>query len=135
MKNYDHLNNLAHYRVLDQLPDGYEDKLHDYLLEHCDEFFNDPVNKADSELDVDTFPAKSTDRNHLVKYGELLLVDLDDPERGEDLGYRYEMGHSYFICSVMHSHNLRKVFRVISIRTELSGKHWRNGYFLLPKLP
>lgn len=132
----DVIKSLPHYRVLEQLPDDYVQKLHDYLLENCDAFFNEPSNKADSELDMDRFPSMTTDRNHLVKYGELMLVDLEDRGTGEDLGYRFQMGHCYFICSVRKSEDrqVTKIHRVIDIRNEIQKKHWRNGYFLLPKL-
>jgi len=109
---------------LEDLPPGYPEKLHDYLLEHCDAYFNDPDNKACAWNDFDYFN-KTTDRLHLVMPDEVMLIDRD-----------WDGDHSYVICKVSESkirQRCKNLTKVIEIR-EIDGRHWRNGYFLLPAL-
>jgi hypothetical protein len=79
-----------------------------------------------------------------VKYGELLLVDLEDNEKACQKPWgEWDYGHAYYISQVTpstytlcsgRSIHLKPVIRVIDIRGPISKFRWRNGYFLLPIL-
>ncbi len=126
-----------YYKTLDELPEGYAEKLKAYLQKHCNEFFADGRNRAKHVSDIVRFPEHEMKfmGHKFINWDEIMMVDLSDKETGKDLGYRFQDGHSYFICRVTPSHRVTKLQRVIDIRNDFKkGDRWRNGYFLLPKI-
>ena len=127
---------IEYYKTVNELPAGYADKLKEYLQKNCNEFFVEE-NHAKHVSNIVRFPECELKfmGYKFRNWDELVLIDLSDPERGEDLGYRYEDGHSYFICRITPSHRVTRLQRVIDIRNEFQkSDRWRNGYFLLPKI-
>lgn len=121
------------YKKLEELPNGYEYALHNYLLMHGKEYFSSNDFNAVDMRDYETWPNFPVDREHLVMYGELMLVDLEMPE----------CDHAYVICQVTKGRHklasgrmvhLKPIKSVMPIRNLPSDVNWKNGYFLLPVL-
>lgn len=121
------------YKKLEDLPKGYEYDLHNYLMSHGKEFFENPDFNAVDMRDFETWPNHPVDRDHLVMYGELMLVDLEMPE----------CDHAYVICQSTRGRHklssgrvvhLKPIKSVMPIRNLPSDVRWKNGYFLLPVL-
>lgn len=114
----------------EKISNHYLQKLRKFIKIYGDRFFVDH-NEADSEDDFEFFKTIKTDRDHLVKYGEVLMVDL---EYGEDKESWYCIAQhtkrKYKLCSG------RKVnFRILrSVIKTSELKFWKAGYWLLPKL-
>ena len=129
-------NEIRFYKKLSDLPQDYPVRLAQYLREHAAEFFSNADNKATDQRDFDTWPTYPVDREHLVTWGELLLVDLEYPTK------RKANDHCYVICEVTRRRHKLVSGRVVHLKPlagvipidELRGKDWRNGYFLLPKI-
>jgi len=126
------MKNKRFYKKFSELPEGYIHYLHNYLIVHTYEYFNNPDNKAVDERDFDYFSEHPTDRDHLVKYGEIMLVDIEMPE----------CDHAYVICQVTRGRHKLASGRVVHLKplksvlpiANIGNNDWRNGYWLLPIL-
>lgn len=112
---------MAIVRNKEECTSEYIAKLHDWIVEHCDEYFNDENKRASSFSDFIYFN-KKIDREHLCMPDEVMLIDR-----------KWDGRHSYVICTISAKNKAKDLFGVIAI-DEIRKKHWRNGYFLLPKL-
>lgn len=111
---------MKYIKLKEQVTRDYVTKLHDYIKENAHDYFL-PENEAHSELDFEVFPTIKTDRNHLIKSGELCLIDRE-----------WEGVHSYVICRFYaRCTKAEDLFKVIEV-SEIDRAHWRNGYFMLP---
>jgi len=125
------------YKKLEEFKDfpnglrSYAINFSSYLKDHAKEYFNDPDYKASDMRDFETFHDFPVNRDHLVYYGELLLVDLEWP--GCDRG-------NYVICQVTRGKHKLCTGRIVHLKplepvmpiANLKYGDWRNGYFLLP---
>lgn len=131
------MKNKRFYKTVEELPNqstrDYAIELFNYLKENATEYFNNPDNKATDMRDFETWPDNKVDRDHLVMYGELMLVDLETAV----------CDHAYVICQVTKGRHklasgrvvhLKPIESVIPVDT-IRKSNWRNGYFLLPILP
>jgi len=96
-------------------------KLKEHIIKNAKTFFL-KENHACHESDFDFFN-KTTDREHLVKYDEVFLVDRKDRN-----GNR-----CYVICLKNSKDKIKHLEEIVRI-SELNPVEWRSGYFLLPIL-
>lgn len=121
------------YKNIKELPTDYFEKLAEYIKNNTVQFC---TNEATSESDYNYFKTIKSDRDHLVKYGELMIVDLEH----NDLGRHY--GHWYAVCQVTRRRYKLENGRVVELKViswvadieSLKYGDWKNGYFLLPRL-
>ncbi len=127
--------NTKFYKIFKELPLGYPAQLHEWLkvTKNANDYFQNAGNKATDMRDFEAWPDNPVDRNHLVMYGEIMLVDLEMPE----------CNHAYVICEVTRGRHKLSSGRVIHLKPLVSimpiknlpaDVNWKNGYFLLPKL-
>ena len=64
------------YKKYNELYIGYVLDFHNYLVKNATEYFNNPDNKATDMRDFELWSDSPCDREHLVMYGEIMLVDL-----------------------------------------------------------
>lgn len=120
------------YKKQSELPRGYYADLYLYLKSRSNEFFSNKDNRAIDMRDFETWPNSPVDRDHLVLYGEIMLVDLEMPE----------CDHAYVICEVTRGKHKLSSGRVVHLKplqsiipiVDINSSDWRNGYFLLPKI-
>lgn len=125
--------NKLYYKKLGELPKSYRHDFWNYLTMHADEYFGDPSNRATDERDFETFVNSPCDRKHLVKFGEIMLVDLEWP--GCDEG-------SYVLCKVTKRKHKLCTGRIVHLEPIMSimpiknipYSIRKNGYWLLPVL-
>lgn len=121
------------YKKLEELPQDYHIDLHNWIKKNAEEYFNNKDYHACDERDFEDFPTKQTDREHLVRYGELMLVDLETSQ----------CDHAYCIVQISRrKHKLSSgrlvhckiIYSVIPVK-DIASSVWKNGYFLLPIIP
>src|SRR5690349_4404369 len=94
------------YKKLSELPEDYAVQFYDYLKEHTKEYFENPDNKATDMRDFELWPEYPVDRNHLVMYGEIMLVDIETEV----------CDHAYVICQVTRGRHKLASGRVVHIK-------------------
>ena len=117
------MNEEKYIKDFKEITSEYIVKLREYILNNQRTFFK-KENEADAWCDFDQWKDSKTDRNHLILPNELMLVDRS--KKGA-----YE--HAYCICSIGKDRKIKKEIFVVNV-WEIDRLHWRNGYFLLPKL-
>ncbi len=101
----------------------YIEKLKVWLIENQCTYFSDPEYHAVSYYDFSGNKTIQLAKRNLCMPDELMLIDRGDKNNV----------HTYTICSINKNNKCKDHYYVLPI-SQLSGEHWRNGYFLLPNL-